>query len=1123
MNLVRVLNIVKEINRIGGNLYVSQNTLRLDIDHPEKISAAIKKEITELKYDLISFLSPADDPIPQLPIQESYELSSAQRRLWVLSKFENGSYAYNMPAAIELKGDLDVQVFEEAFNKLIARHESLRTIFKENATGDVRQWILQEDNHNFKLNYQDLSSSNTENLEKMTHAIVNQEMHHVFDLEQGSLLRVSLLKKSNNSHVFVFVMHHIVSDGWSLNILIRDLLAYYNGLVNQKNVVLPKLTIQYKEYAAWQQANSKDANDQLSPSKAFWLNQFKGELPVLNMPIDYARPAIKTFNGGTRIEKTLNKISTQKLLNLTQDNGATLFMSLLASVNVLLSKYSGQTDIIIGSPIAGRDHIDLAEQIGFYINTLAFRTEFTPDVNFLELLSNVKEHTLKAYEFQNYSFDELLGNLNLKRDVSRNPLFDVMIILQNNEVDNFAKGFDGLEIQPFENQEEFVISKFELTFSFRESEDKVLVDVEYNSDLFKYETIDRLSNHLIQIITSLVEHPTRPISEISCLSQEEKNQLLLEFNDTKSEYPKEKTIIDLFEEQVQQTPDQIAVIVGEKNLTYLEVNEKANQLGDYLRKIHGIQPEDSVGLLLERSEWMVLAIWGVLKSGGAYVPIDPNYPQERIDYILKDSNAKVLINQNELEQFINTTESYNKNNLEQTGNSSNLAYTYYTSGSTGKPKGVLAEHRNVLSFFSNIQDKMGIQPGSKFLGITNYTFDPAVMEYVGSLINGIQVEIVPDYLPESIYNSLSASPINTLQITPSRLFQLIDYNADAILLLAKLDQLLIGGEAFTEKLLSILEPLDNTRILNIYGPTETTLWSTCYEVLKGKKITVGSPLNNDCIHILDNRQQLVPIGVIGEICISGDGVARGYLNRPELTAEKFIPNPFKEGTRLYKSGDLGRWMPDGTIEFMGRNDDQVKIRGHRIELGEIEGVLDLNKDIRECVVIARENETGEKYLIAYLQAAEELNVNNIRTHLKESLPDYMVPGYFIQLEEFPLTPNGKLDKKSLPNPDGSCLIGAQVYVAPQNEIESQLVKIWSDVLGIKEEKIGIHDDFFVLGGNSLKATNIISKISRKLSVQLKLNYLFSKSTVAEIADVIQSLRTVTTANKTEETQSTIEF
>jgi len=954
-----MIELLKKLKRKGISIKSVDGKLGVIAKDKAELTKAVIEEITTNKTEIISFLSKyiTNQSIPAAPIQASYELSSSQRRLWVLSQFEGSNAAYKIGGAYTIRGALDIKMFEQAFHQLITRHESLRTIFKDDDDGNVRQWITPEDKQNFKLNYQDVSNHN--NQEDKAKSLAKKAIESEFDLEKDALFRVTLIQQSESSYLIVFVMHHIISDGWSMNILLRDLQAYYNSAKNNTAVTLPELRIQYKDFSAWQQRQIKANETRESSSKAYWLDTFSGVLPKLNMPWDYSRPAVQTFNGGL-VRHTLSSALTRQLKEITQQTGSTLFMSLLASVNVLLHKYTSQTDITIGSPIAGREHSDLSDQIGFFLNTLAFRTQFKVETSFKALLEAVNKHTLKAFEHQNYPFDELVNNLGLQRDLSRSPLFDVMVVLQNNEQADISHGFEGLEIRPLEDTQNSVSWNYDLTFTFTEVDNKIEVITFFNQDLFKKETINQLSNHLNQVIQSLVSKPNLPISEITFLRQEEEEQLLVAFNDTQADFPKDKTVIDLFEKQVKSTPDNVAIVYKEKELTYTVLNEKANQLGDYLRKTYSVQSDDLIAIQLKRTEWMIIALLGVMKSGAAYVPIDPEYPTDRIEFMLKDSNVKAVIDQSELDKFIQSQEAYTTTNLEVSTTSNHLAYVIYTSGSTGQPKGVMVNHRSVVNL---IFSSTYIDSDSTVISMVGTSFDAFVDHLLSPLIRGAAfIFVSKDNLlnPSKFVDLINQHHATHLFTMPNYLKELTDLRT------TDLKVITLGGGVLSEEL--AIEYSKDFILINKYGPTENTVTTLKYRIpnpLEYSVIPIGKPIANNQIYVLDEQHNLLPIGVVGEICIAGTSLARGYLNAPERTAEKFVSNPFVVGERMYKTGDLGRWLSDGNIEFLGRKDDQVKIRGYRIELGEIEHQLKQLVAINDAVVLPLENKEGQTHLAAY--------------------------------------------------------------------------------------------------------------------------------------------------------------
>ena len=1051
--------------------------------------ASQSKLILSGKENLYESISPR-------PRSINYILSNSQRRLWVLSQFEEGSKAYHMPGVFELRGDLDKQKMEESFVDLIFRHESLRTVFKEDEElGEVRQWIKEAGDLSFTLKYFE-----TDEEEKIAE-LLEDNTAEAFDLSEGPLLRGILIKRREGEYLFGMTMHHIVSDGWSMGILVRDLLKIYAGKQNETAVDLPELRIQYKDYAVWQEGEISKSD----VHKAYWLKQFEGELPVFELPGYQSRPAVKTYNGAV-VSGSISKTISSKLKKYSQEKGGTLFMGLLAGVNGILHRYSSQEDIIIGSPIAGREHVDLEDQIGFYVNTLAMRTRFKGTNSFSDLFKKVKEVSLGAYEHQVYPFDALVEDLELKRDMSRSALFDVMIVLQNKEQSRIE--LEGIEIRAYAQKQ--TVSKFDLTFNFTELVDgEIHLSIEYNTDLYEEWFISQMSAHVVSFIETVIENPIESISTINYLSALEKKKLLEDFNDTAVDYPRDKTLVDLFEEQVERTPDNVAVVYEGTELTYRELNDCSNQLGNYLRSRYSIQPDDLLGIKLERSEWMIITILGVLKSGGAYVPIDPDFPQDRIDYMLEDSNCKVLIDERELEEFRKETgnesdgekgeKKYSKENLGKITAPNNLAYVIYTSGSTGKPKGVKVFHCSIV----NLIQHYSLEKNHRSSMTCNYVFDVSVLEMFSSLLSSGSLFIplkktVIDFIEyaEFLYNnSITHAYIHPFHIKNIS-SQLLSFQS------VKIERILIGVESILVK--DIL-PLKNIgiKVINGYGPTEATVYCTDFNVHeikvgRSKYLPIGSPINNTQLYMLDRWMQALPIGVVGDIYIGGEGLARGYLNRPDLTEEKFVNHPFVEGERLYKTGDLGRWMADGNIEFVGRKDDQIKIRGYRIELGEIESTLQEMEGVYQAIVLAKDMSSyqGSQELVAYLVMEGGLELRTIKERLQSKLPAYMVPAYFVELESIPLTPNGKIDKKALPNPDGAGL--ELQYVAPRNEIEHRLAEIWSDVLSIPKDKISVTSNFFELGGHSLKAVLVIAKINKELGIKFTIEEVFSLRKISSL-------------------------
>ncbi|MDI5895996.1 non-ribosomal peptide synthetase [Flavobacterium algoritolerans] len=1038
-----------------------------------------------------------------LPVnnQTSYPLSAAQRRLWVLSQFSEGNRAYNMPGAYVLEGNLNFHAFEDSFKKLIERHESLRTTFRENENGEIHQYITPFNDVEFELPLIDIT--NEKDKEEQLRQIVQQEFNIAFDLSQGPLIRAVLVQMDEDKFLINCNMHHIISDGWSMSVLIRDLLQFYNNSIKESVFPMKPLLIQYKDYVIWQQKQLE--GESLKKHQEYWLKQFEGDLPVLELSGDKTRPLVKTYNGANRSRIIVGELS-KELKALNQEQGSTLFMSLLAIVNALFHRYTGQEDIIIGSPIAGREHIGLEQQIGFYLNTLALRTQFKGSDSYETLLSNIIENTLKAYEHQIYPFDALVDDLELHRDTSRSALFDVMIILQNAGISAETDSC-GLKVSTYNDVQNHT-SKFDLTLIFTEVEDKIELNIEYNTDIYLASTIERLLHHFEQLLAAALKNPQMPIENLDYLSTKEKDQLLNEFNGSKMAYPKDKTLIELFLNQVTQRPESIALVFEEKEFTFRELDEKSNRLAHYLMKHYDLKIEDLVGIKLERSELLIVAILGVLKTGAAYVPIDPENPQERIDYILEDSDCKVLIDEIQFRKF-EEEQSFLPNDVIKTaGKSSDLAYVIYTSGSTGKPKGCMVQHQGVINRIEWMWNEFDYNAEDIILQKTTFTFDVSVWELFMPLCWGIKMVMCNKEdvsSPNRLLSLIENHKITCVHFVPSMLNAFISSplfeNDDLKSRLKYLKRVSASGEALSaETVKSWYNKLD-TPIFNLYGPTEASIEVTCYETKKGDlKIPIGKPIWNTQIYITDSRNELVPMGVVGEINIAGDGLARGYLNQYDLTQTSFVPNPFEHGKKMYKTGDVGKWLPEGNIEYLGRKDTQIKIQGYRIELGEIESAICSYPDIDYAIAVVKSNPDESKELVAYIVSKKSLSSSEIRSWLSRTLPAYMLPSYFIQVEKLLLNASGKADRKKIMQMQGVALSSEAEYVEPRNETEEKLTVIWQELLGT--ELIGVKDNFFDLGGQSIKAIKLNIKIKNEFDIDLDLRTIFLEPTIEKLAEKI---------------------
>ncbi|HTI07452.1 MAG TPA: amino acid adenylation domain-containing protein [Puia sp.] len=1013
--------------------------------------------------------------------QTSYPLSSSQHRLWILCQLDEGNTAYNIPGVFQFEGVLDRQALTLSFRSLISRHEILRTTFREDDQGEIRQFVHPPEEAVFRLSYQDLRQESERH--SVVKKLVQEEITAPFSLIRGPLLRAGLFQLEDDRWIFTYTMHHIISDGWSISILIKELLLLYNSYRKGQPDLRAPLRIQYKDYAVWQQAHLLGGS--LKAHQQYWLKQLEGDIPLLELIGDRVRPAIKTYHGNI-IYKKLGPELSRNIRSFCGQQGCTLFMGLLGAVNLLLYKYTGQKDIIIGSPVAGRTHADLEEQIGFYVNTLALRTRFSAEENSGEFLENIRQITLEAYEHQDYPFDKLVDDLDLQKDSSRSPLFDVMVVLQNNEMVAAGEVQDRGEL--IVNGCEWTAnttSKFDLVFNFWEEEGEILTGIEYNSDIYDKDTIAVMGSHFEQLLHAMMAQPSIPVRELNCLSQEEQHRLLYEFNDTAVTYPSTATVIDLFEEQVDKTPDQPAVITAETVLSYQELNKSVNRLAGYLRKKYDIRSDDRIAIRSDRSEWMIVAILGTLKSGAAYVPIDPEYPEERIKYMLRHSHCKAVIDKEEIEKFRENEMKYEEGNPEVIGKPHDLAYVIYTSGTTGNPKGVMIEHRSLYARLNYFKATYKLGKGDSILFYRSYSFDGSIEEYLLPVMTGAACIIAPmDFKQDILANMISMIgryKITKVNMPPVLLGELVQFADTAALeKLSSLQHVVSGGDRLTVKIVNNYLSKFKARLYNTYGPTENTVDSTnwCSDGLtQVVQVPIGRPIQNSQAFILDDYLNLVPMGACGELYVSGAGLARGYLNDPAQTAEKFLPHPFRKGEKLYRTGDLGKWLPDGSIVFAGRKDDQVKISGFRIELPEIENALQGHPDIDSAVVMVRGDSNGGKDLVAYLVSKKVNNISDIRSWLSRTLPAYMLPDHYIQLEHLPLTSNGKVDKKSLPGPEKWGLESGIAYLAPRNVIERHLVTVYEEVL--RKQHLGMKDNFFDLGGDSIKSIQIVARLKQK--------------------------------------------
>ncbi len=1087
------------INQKVANLSLEKRELLL-----QKINQRTKKEV---KTNFIKAKSRESN---------TFTLSFAQQRLWFLNQLEPNNPFYNIPGAVKLKGKLNITALEKSINEIIQRHEILRTTFKT-VNGQPVQVIYPS----FKLTIPILDLSKSVLPEPEIHKLISQEALATFDLESSPLLRVKLLKLNQTEYVMLFTLHHIIADGWSMGLLVEELAKNYAIFcAGEQLFPVQKLPIQYADFAVWQQEWLQ--NEVLEKQLNYWKQQLNN-ISLLALPTDKPRPIIPTFKGAT-YSFILSQDLTEKLQSLSRGQNVTLFMILLAAFKVLLYRYTNQDDICIGSPIANRNRPEIEKLIGFFVNTIVLRTDLSGNPTFTELLTRVQDVTLGAYSHQDLPFEKLVEELQPERNLNYNPLFQVAFQLQNTP----AKTLELPELTLSQlDDDEHNTAKFDLDLCLSETDAGLIGYLEYSSELFESATIARMVVNFQNLLSGIVANPQAKISELPLLTETEKNQLLIDWNQTQIDWEQDVCIHQLIELQAQKTPDAVAVVFEGQQLTYRELNHRSNKLASYLQKL-GIKADTKVGICIERSLEMVVGLLGILKAGGAYVPLDPAYPQERLSLMLEDAQVKFLLTQESLlnhlphhdVEIICIDKDWQKINQQnpnfklQNIKSSHLAYIIYTSGSTGKPKGVQIDRGSVVNFLQSMQQQPGLTATDTLLAVTSISFDIAALELYLPLICGARVVLVSREVAmdgKLLSENITACDATIMQATPATWQMLITSGWVG----SKQLKILCGGEALSRDLAEKLIE-KSAEVWNLYGPTETTIWSAIYRVEKNQLskplVPIGRPIANTQIYILDRQLQPVQIGVSGELYIGGKGLSRGYLNRPDLTSEKFIDtNDYNNNLnpKLYKTGDLARYLADGNIEYLGRIDNQIKIRGFRIELGEIETNIRQHSNVQEAVVVAREVVLGNQQLVAYIVPISFTDTSQIllelRQYLHSKLPQFMIPSAFMLLDKLPLTPNGKVDTKSLPNPDLSQLERDTKYEKPRNYIEENLVRIWLKILNI--ETVGIYDNFFNLGGHSLLATQLMSRIRDELNVNIPLRCLFESPTIAGLAEIIDSKST----------------
>jgi amino acid adenylation domain-containing protein len=1046
--------------------------------------------------------------LKRIPRDGELPLSPAQTGLWLLDQLEPSSAAYNIPVRHDLKGHLDVTAFERSLSEIVRRHEVLRTYYLR-VDGRPVQKIAKPEL--LRIPIIDLQGLAEPAREQEVARLASVEAGQAFDLGRSPLIRARLLKLGPKEHVLLLSFHHIAFDGWSYGVFEKELAVLYGAFLQGKEVSpLAELPLQYVDFASWQRQRLQ--GEILKEQLDYWQKKLRGTLPVLELPTDRPRPAIQTYRGSISYS-VLSKKLRESLKILSQREGVTLFATLLGAFNLLLQRYTGQDDIMVGAAISGRNRAEIEGLLGFFVNTLVMRTDLSGDPTFRQFLQRVKETALGAYAHQDLPFEKLVEVLNPERNASHSPMFQVMLSMLNMPMEPWS--LPGLRHE--RKMIDSGTSKFDLTLYVMDEPQGLTFICEYNTDLFSRDRIERMLGHFQILLEGIVADPDRRLSELPLLTAGERHRLLIELNDTGVAHQEDVLLHELFEAQAQRILGAVALEYEGDRLSYGELNQRANHLAHHLQSL-GVGPEVLVGLCVERSPEMMVGLLGILKAGGAYVPLDPSFPQARLAYMIADSGMRVLVTHRRLDQSLPVRpasivhldadwdtiagQDTTHTKLPET-RPENLAYVLYTSGSTGKPKGVAIPHSAVVNFLRSMQREPGFSANDRLLAVTTLSFDIAGLELYLPLVSGGTCVIASredNYDPARLMERIQQSQCTVMQATPATWRALIEAGWEGSNNL----KMLCGGEALPHDLAAALLPRC-AELWNMYGPTETTIWSTIQKVTSvDGPVPIGRPIANTQVFILDGHRQLVPTGIVGELYIGGTGLARGYLDRPELTAERFVESPFEPQARLYRTGDRARWLADGTLECLGRVDNQVKIRGFRIEPGEVESALARNPAVGQCVVVAREDSRGEKILAAYLEPQPEQpmpQVSDLRAHLSNDLPAYMVPSAFVVLDKLPLTPNGKIDRNALPAPNQVPIEVSGEIAAPRDSIEQMLVQIWCTVLN--RRRIGIHDNFFELGGHSLLAVRIMAGIERLVNKRLPLATFLQAPTVADLADVLR--------------------
>lgn len=1065
--------------------------------------------ITDKRMLLSKLLNKKDGKIKSAPA------SFSQKSLYFLNKLERRGSTYNIPYLIRCEGTLNTNILIDTFNEIIIRHESLRTIFSD-IRGEINQMILPK--ADVVLTIEDLKETPIHEKDRKIEEIIIKESSYLFDLEKDSLMRVSVIRKSEDENIIMLLFHHSIFDGVSFNIFLNEFQAIYNAFLLREPHQLAKPEIQFSDYALWQHEWVKgvEFNDQLS----YWKNKLNKATTFLDIPTDYPRTTVQRFQGQT-YSFVIPRDIVDKLEVLNYKNKATLYVTLLTAFNVLLYRYSNQNDILVGTPVSGRSRKELEGLIGMFVNTVVIRTPIRDNMSFSELLKLVRQTVIEALDNQDLPFEKLVEELQPIRNSGHNPIFQVMFALDEKKEKSIS--LDSLTLYPS------VItngtSKFDLNLDIQENEEGIMGNFEYNTDLFKESTIIRMANSFQKLLETISKGFEIPLLEIPILSEEDYHKVIYNWNSKSMDYPKDACVHHFFEKQVEVSPNRISVIYNDQSLTFKELNCRANKLARYLIK-QGVSSEKKIVICMDRSVDVVVAILAIWKAGGSYIPIDPSYPSDRILQMIELSDHMMIISQEKYLHMFTQNEIFCMDrdqaiffqeldtNLISDVEAGNLAYVIYTSGTTGIPKGVMVEHRSLVNLGLGWNREYLLNEDSRFLSVASISFDVFSGDLIKMIFSGGGLVITPEETVidfSALYNLINKENVTFLDSTPSLLVPFLDYIYEQNSKVKSLKTLIFGSDYFPiDDYKRIISRFDDMRIINGYGITETTNESSYFEsdidyfeeTSRGY-VPIGRPLPNTRYYILNKSMQPQPIGVFGELYIGGDGVSRGYLNNSELTLKSFVSDLFNKNGRMYRTGDIARWREDGNVDFLGRQDHQVKIRGFRIELSEIESQLAQHKAVKEAVVIVQEHKLGGKKLVAFLvpKIKADINKDEIYKNLKKKLPSYMVPSVIIILEKMPLTPNGKVDRKELVSNLKEQNISQKLFIRPRNHLEYELQLIWEEILGLAP--IGMHDDFFDIGGHSLLLIQMVSRIKKKLGKDVPLSAIYKGATIEDIAGLLK--------------------